>query len=153
MLEAGEFREVYGLQTVQVPETYPSRRVDHPKQAFFHPDGSHYEVARLVSEALVRRQPVLLGTTSITESEHMARLIAAYVLRWAQPLMCHAGRLAPSTQDACSRVRMSLPWTSHGAQTCLERASSVHTRTPPCTIVMRQRMPRLMQIWVSGLCH
>ena len=80
MVEAAEFREVHGLQTVQVPETFPSRRRDHPTQGFYHPEGSHWEVVKLVGEALQGSQPVLLGTTSITESEHMARLIAEYVL-------------------------------------------------------------------------
>ena len=115
MLEAGEFQEVYGLRTVQVPETYPSRRRDHPRQAFYHPVGSHWEVAKLVEEALGRRQPVLLGTTSITESEQMARLVASYVLGCAlpgTPLTCYGqvhvwtGPTA-STKSQCDQALQS----------------------------------------------
>jgi preprotein translocase subunit SecA len=73
--EAEEFAEIYGLQTVVVPTHRPVVRQDLPDVVF--PTAAH-KFAAIVMEVAQRHskgQPVLIGTGSVTESEHVSLLL------------------------------------------------------------------------------
>lgn len=71
-LEAEEFRDVYGLDVVEVPPNTPSCRLDADDRIFrTEPD----KLAAVLEEIAVRHakgQPVLVGTTSIEQSEALS---------------------------------------------------------------------------------
>ncbi|MCJ1906975.1 accessory Sec system translocase SecA2 [Planococcus ruber] len=72
-----EFMEVYGMEVIQVPTNNPRARVDMPDRVFETADQKYKEVARQVSERHKTGQPVLVGTTSILQSEMVADYLAA----------------------------------------------------------------------------
>ncbi|PYF07599.1 accessory Sec system translocase SecA2 [Ureibacillus chungkukjangi] len=67
-----EFREVYGMSVIQVPTNRPRIRIDQPDIVYEKADQKYDRVAQ---EALARHekgQPILIGTTSILQSEKVA---------------------------------------------------------------------------------
>lgn len=73
--EAEEFAEIYGLQTVVVPTHRPVVRQDLADVVF--PTAAHKFSAIVgeVAQRHARGQPVLIGTGSVTESEHVSLLL------------------------------------------------------------------------------
>jgi len=75
-----EFKEVYGMSVIQVPTNRPRIRVDEPDIVF---EKSHQKYEFLAQEALARHekgQPVLIGTTSILQSEKVASYLDQFGL-------------------------------------------------------------------------
>lgn len=67
-----EFREVYMMEVVEIPTNKPRVRVDVPDQIFLTADQKYKELIRQTSERHIKGQPVLIGTTSILQSEEAA---------------------------------------------------------------------------------
>ncbi|WP_075617262.1 accessory Sec system translocase SecA2 [Paenisporosarcina indica] len=67
-----EFREVYGMEVLQIPTNRPRIRVDHTDQVFEKIDQKYIAVAKEVKKRHSTGQPVLVGTTSILQSETVA---------------------------------------------------------------------------------
>ena len=73
--EAYEFQEIYGLETVVIPHNRPSRREDQLDRVY-KTTREKYEAAIMdIRECHERGQPVLVGTTSIENSEIIAGLL------------------------------------------------------------------------------
>ena len=73
--EAYEFQEIYGLETVVIPHNRPSRREDQLDRVY-KTTREKYEAAILdIRECHERGQPVLVGTTSIENSEIISTLL------------------------------------------------------------------------------
>jgi preprotein translocase subunit SecA len=73
--EAYEFQEIYGLETVVIPPNKPSRRDDQLDRVY-KTAREKYEAAILdIRECHERGQPVLVGTTSIENSEIISQLL------------------------------------------------------------------------------
>ncbi len=73
--EAYEFQEIYGLETVVIPPNRPSRREDK-LDLVYKTTREKYEAAIAdIRECHERGQPVLVGTTSIENSEIIANLL------------------------------------------------------------------------------
>jgi len=70
--EAAEFHEIYGLEVVQVPTHQPMIRVDHPDLVFLTQAEKYDAVIEDIADCVERGQPVLVGTTSIENSEHIS---------------------------------------------------------------------------------
>src|SRR5690606_33528016 len=70
--EAAEFADIYGLEVVTVPTNLPVRRVDEDDAVYRTMDEKFKAITELVVECRERRQPVLVGTTSIEKSELLA---------------------------------------------------------------------------------
>ena len=75
--EAEEFREIYGLGVVEVPTNRPVARVDEDDQVYRTAREKFEGVVREIKEAHATGQPILVGTTSIEKSEHLANLLTA----------------------------------------------------------------------------
>jgi preprotein translocase subunit SecA len=73
--EAYEFQEIYGLETLVMPPNRPSRREDHLDRVY-KTSRERYDAAITdIRECYERGQPVLVGTTSIENSELIAGLL------------------------------------------------------------------------------
>ena len=75
--EAEEFMEIYGLGVVEVPTNRPIARVDDHDQVYRTAKEKFEGVVKEIKEAYATGQPILVGTTSIEKSEHLARLLQA----------------------------------------------------------------------------
>lgn len=74
---ANEFYEVYRLRVLQLPSTKPLKRIDLPDQFFETAEKKIEAVTSKISEAYGRNQPVLVGTTSIRQSDEISRKLKA----------------------------------------------------------------------------
>jgi preprotein translocase subunit SecA len=73
--EAYEFQEIYGLETVIIPTNKPMVRKDQNDQVF-KTDGEKYNaILEDIRDCHERGQPVLVGTTSIENSELLSGLL------------------------------------------------------------------------------
>ncbi|GLU30855.1 preprotein translocase subunit SecA [Trinickia caryophylli] len=73
--EAYEFNEIYGLETVVIPTNRPPKRIDRQDQIYKTARERYDAVIRDIRECYERGQPVLVGTTSIENSELLANLL------------------------------------------------------------------------------
>ncbi len=74
--EAFEFQEIYGLETVVIPPNRPSRRTDKQDQIFKNSQGKYNAVLADIRDCYERGQPVLVGTTSIENSELISGILS-----------------------------------------------------------------------------
>jgi len=70
--EAYEFQSIYGLEVTVIPTNRPTLRKDHPDQVFLNRKGKFNAVLEDIKDCASRRQPVLVGTTSIEVSEMLS---------------------------------------------------------------------------------
>ena len=70
-----EFREVYGMEVLQIPTNRPRIRVDQPDLVFAKIEQKYTAVAKEVKKRHTTGQPVLVGTTSILQSEKVAQYL------------------------------------------------------------------------------
>jgi preprotein translocase subunit SecA len=73
--EAYEFQEIYGLETVVIPPNRPSRREDQLDRVYKTTREKYEAAIKDIRECYERGQPVLVGTTSIENSEIIAQLL------------------------------------------------------------------------------
>ena len=73
--EAYEFQQIYGLETVVVPTNQPMQRIDNNDQIFRTAKEKHEAIVADVRACRERSQPVLVGTTSIENSELLSALL------------------------------------------------------------------------------
>jgi preprotein translocase subunit SecA len=73
--EAYEFQQIYGLETVVVPTNLPMVRIDHNDQIFRTAKEKHEAIIADIRACQKRGQPVLVGTTSIENSELLSELL------------------------------------------------------------------------------
>jgi preprotein translocase subunit SecA len=72
MTEAEEFGDIYGLEVVDVPTNLPVARIDDDDEVYRTAEEKYRAIVHLIRDAQERRQPVLVGTTSIEKSELLA---------------------------------------------------------------------------------
>jgi len=73
--EAYEFQEIYGLETVVIPPNRKSRREDQLDRVYKTTREKYDAAIQDIRECYERGQPVLVGTTSIENSEIIANLL------------------------------------------------------------------------------
>jgi len=73
--EAYEFQEIYGLETVVIPPNRPSRREDQLDRVYKTTREKYEAAIKDIRECHERGQPVLVGTTSIENSEIIDQLL------------------------------------------------------------------------------
>ncbi|MCP5286250.1 MAG: preprotein translocase subunit SecA [Burkholderiaceae bacterium] len=73
--EAYEFQEIYGLETVVIPPNRPTVRKDENDLIYKTEKEKYDAVAADIRECFERGQPVLVGTTSIENSERLSALL------------------------------------------------------------------------------
>jgi preprotein translocase subunit SecA len=75
--EAYEFQEIYGLETVVIPTHRPMVREDRQDQVFRTAREKYNAIIADIKDCHERGQPVLVGTTSIENSELLSGLLDA----------------------------------------------------------------------------
>ncbi|QWT44852.1 preprotein translocase subunit SecA [Azospira inquinata] len=73
--EAYEFMEIYGLETVVIPTHRPVQRKDLQDQVYRTAQEKYAAIIADIRECYGRGQPVLVGTTSIENSELLSQLL------------------------------------------------------------------------------
>jgi len=73
--EAYEFQEIYGLETVVIPPNRVSRRQDQLDRVYKSAPEKYNAAIADIRECFERGQPVLVGTTSIENSELISELL------------------------------------------------------------------------------
>ena len=105
--EAEEFREIYGLDVIEVPTNLPIARQDEHDQVYRTAREKYDGILEEIKQAHERGQPILVGTTSIEKSEFLSGMmqkegIAHNVLNARQheqeaKIVAEAGRLGAVT--------------------------------------------------------
>ena len=73
--EENEFLKIYKLPVIVVPTNKPVIRVDEPDLIFKTKRAKYRAVAKAVDEIHATGRPILIGTTSITQSEELSDLL------------------------------------------------------------------------------
>jgi len=79
--EAYEFQEIYGLETVIVPTNNPMVRRDFHDQIYKTDQEKYNAIVNDIRDCQQRGQPVLVGTTSVENSELLANALTAAGLK------------------------------------------------------------------------
>ena len=74
--EEDEFLKIYKLPVIVIPTNRPIARIDHPDVIYKTKRAKYKAVANDVEEIHKKGQPVLIGTTSITQSEELSRILS-----------------------------------------------------------------------------
>lgn len=77
-----EILEVYGMRVIQIPTNRPRRRLDQPDIVFEKIEQKYEYVAQEVLRRHEKGQPVLIGTTSILQSEKVADYLKKHGLQF-----------------------------------------------------------------------
>ena len=75
LTEADEFMDIYGLEVLEVPTNMPLARDDDDDEVYRTAAEKNRAIITLIEDCRKRGQPVLVGTTSIEKSEHLAELM------------------------------------------------------------------------------
>jgi len=73
--EAFEFNSIYGLETIIIPPHRPTIRIDKMDKIYRTSDERYEAVVHDIRDCCKRGQPVLVGTTSIENSELVSKLL------------------------------------------------------------------------------
>ncbi|MEC5205264.1 preprotein translocase subunit SecA [Vogesella perlucida] len=74
--EAYEFQNIYALETVVIPTNRPMIRKDHQDKIYRSAREKYNAIISDIKDCVSRGQPVLVGTTSIENSELMSQLLS-----------------------------------------------------------------------------
>jgi len=78
--EAYEFQQIYSLETVLIPTNRPMIRIDQNDQVYKTDDEKYNAILEDIRDCYDRGQPVLVGTTSIENSERLSALLKKHKL-------------------------------------------------------------------------
>ena len=73
--EEDEFIKIYKLPVVVIPTNKPVRRTDHPDVVYKNKRAKYRAVTATVEQVHAKGQPVLIGTTSIEQSEELSNYL------------------------------------------------------------------------------
>ncbi|WP_020618226.1 preprotein translocase subunit SecA [Paenibacillus daejeonensis] len=72
-----EFADGYELEVVQIPPNRPNIRIDHPRRIYTHKAAKLKALAHEISSIHRTGRPILIGTSSVEESDTLAEALAA----------------------------------------------------------------------------
>ncbi|MEO8600194.1 MAG: SEC-C metal-binding domain-containing protein, partial [bacterium] len=73
--EAFEFQSIYSLETVVIPQNKPNQRKDRQDQVYKTNEEKYQAMLKDIQDCYARGQPVLVGTTSIENSELLSGIL------------------------------------------------------------------------------
>ena len=73
--EAEEFGNIYNLDVVEIPTNLPVKRMDEDDEVYRTFEEKYRAIVGEIREARAKRQPILVGTTSIEKSEFLAQML------------------------------------------------------------------------------
>ena len=94
--EANEFMDIYGLEVIEIPTNLNVSRADEDDEIYRTQKEKLAAIVTTIADAHRRRQPVLVGTTSIEKSEALSGLLKdhAYIAGLAKTLIEQAKNLS-----------------------------------------------------------
>src|SRR5258705_475374 len=75
LTEADEFLDIYNLEVLEVPTNMPLARLDDDDEVYRTNGEKYRSIITLLEECKIKGQPVLVGTTSIEQSEQLAEML------------------------------------------------------------------------------
>ncbi|MEO1703146.1 MAG: preprotein translocase subunit SecA [Pseudomonadota bacterium] len=98
--EAEEFGNIYGLQVVEVPTNLPVQRKDEDDEVYRTVEEKFDAVVMDIIDSQIRKQPVLVGTTSIEKSEVLSRMLSdiKYLTSLAAKLKSQLEQIKPGKE-------------------------------------------------------
>ena len=100
---AEEFQEFYDLTVVVIPPHRPCVRIDAEDTVFTHKEAKYAGLVEEIARAERMGRPVLVGTASVAESEHLAARLAAASVR------CRVLNARNDEQEAAIVAQAALP--------------------------------------------
>ncbi len=76
LTEEQEFRDIYGMDVIEIPTNRPVQRIDHNDAVYKTKRGKYRAVVQAVKEAHEKGQPVLVGTINIDVSEELSKMLS-----------------------------------------------------------------------------
>ncbi len=81
LTEENEFREIYGMDVVEVPTNKPIARIDHQDAVYKTRMEKLQAIINSIEESHAKGQPVLVGTITIEASEELSRMLTKRGIR------------------------------------------------------------------------
>ncbi|MBQ9491577.1 MAG: preprotein translocase subunit SecA [Firmicutes bacterium] len=75
LTEENEFKEIYGLDVVEINPNKPVKRIDHQDAVYKTEAGKFKAVVNAIIESHKKGQPVLVGTITIDKSEKLSEML------------------------------------------------------------------------------
>ncbi len=75
LTEEHEFRDIYGMDVIEIPTNRPVARIDHQDAVYKTKKEKLYAICNAVEESHAKGQPVLVGTITIEASEEISALL------------------------------------------------------------------------------
>ena len=75
LTEEKEFRDIYGMDVIEIPTNRPIARIDHQDAVYITHKEKLHAVVQEVKDAYAKGQPVLVGTITIEASEEVSALL------------------------------------------------------------------------------
>lgn len=79
--EAFEFQQIYGLEVVVVPTEKPMARIDHGDLIYLTAKEKYDAIVQDIRDCSARKQPVLVGTTTVETSEYLSTLLKTHKIK------------------------------------------------------------------------
>ncbi len=73
--EESEFREIYGMDVIEIPTNKPVIREDYPDVVYRNEEAKFRAVVKEIKEKHSTGQPILVGTISIEKSEILSKML------------------------------------------------------------------------------
>merc|ERR1711920_13015 len=77
-----EFEKIYNLSVVEIPTARPNLRKDLPDVIYKDELSKWTAIAKECRDIAVKKQPILIGTTTVEKSEMLAKLLSEYKLTY-----------------------------------------------------------------------
>lgn len=77
LASADEFKDTYELEVVVIPSNRPSIRIDEPSLLYTHKEAKLRALVRDIAQVHASGRPILIGTSSVEESDALAEALAA----------------------------------------------------------------------------
>ncbi len=75
LTEEKEFRDIYGMDVIEIPTNRPVIRIDHQDVVYKTKKEKFHAIVEAVKEAHEKGQPVLVGTITIETSELLSKML------------------------------------------------------------------------------
>ncbi len=98
--EAEEFMDIYGLDVIDVPTNKDVARVDEDDEVYRSALEKYKAIIELIKDCQARKQPILVGTTSIEKSELLSSMLGEQKVKHAVLNARHHEREAMIIADA-----------------------------------------------------
>ena len=77
-----DFKEIYNLETYIVPTRKPSMRKDEATEIYSTKEHKYEAIVRDIYEKNKKQQPILVGTTSVDESDELCKYLDKYGIKY-----------------------------------------------------------------------